>query len=153
QSLDRVLHELGHLRRRGPSPVDADSRCGPDLSVSIARGLLSGRFPDEDAETQPTIPIDGIPAPVHDPASSTKDPTGGPSPIVLGDHSELGGQSATAYSRSVARVGVQVAEALAYSHQQGSSTATSGPPTSCSIPGVPSGSATSAWSRRKARRS
>ncbi len=38
---------------------------------------------------------------------------------MLGDPSGLGGQSTLAYSRSVARVGVQVAEALAYSHQQG----------------------------------
>ena len=38
---------------------------------------------------------------------------------MLGDPSGLGDQSTLAYSRSVARVGVQVAEALAYSHQQG----------------------------------
>ena len=38
---------------------------------------------------------------------------------MLGDPSGLGEQSTLAYSRSVARVGVQVAEALAYAHQQG----------------------------------
>src|SRR5205823_845309 len=53
------------------------------------------------------------------PVGSTEGGTGGPSSRVLGDHSELGDQSAIAYARSVARVGVQVAEALAYSHQQG----------------------------------
>src|SRR3954451_8745984 len=40
QGLDRVLHELAHLRR-GPPP-GADTRRDPDPSVSIARGLLSG---------------------------------------------------------------------------------------------------------------
>ena len=38
---------------------------------------------------------------------------------MLGDTSGLGDQSTLAYSRSVARVGVQVAEALAYAHGQG----------------------------------
>ena len=38
---------------------------------------------------------------------------------MLGDLSGLGDQSTLAYSRSVARVGVQVAEALSYAHQQG----------------------------------
>src|SRR5947207_2807764 len=40
QGLDRVLHELGRLRRRGPPPPDADARRDADPSVSIARGLL-----------------------------------------------------------------------------------------------------------------
>jgi hypothetical protein len=39
--------------------------------------------------------------------------------VVAGDHAELTAQSDTQYFRSVARVGVQVAEALAYAHQQG----------------------------------
>src|SRR5262249_43126144 len=39
--------------------------------------------------------------------------------VVAGDDSELTAQSETQYFRSVARVGVQVAEALAHAHQQG----------------------------------
>ncbi len=39
--------------------------------------------------------------------------------MVSGDQSELGDQSDANFFRSVARVGVQVAEALAYAHQQG----------------------------------
>lgn len=119
QSLDRVLHELANLRRRHLSPSEADARLGPDLGVTIARGLLSGRFPDAHAETQPARPADGLPAPVNDAAAPAGSRAAASSPVVLGDHSELGHQSTIAYARSVARVGVQVAEALAYSHQQG----------------------------------
>src|SRR5205085_2823936 len=39
--------------------------------------------------------------------------------VVAGDKSELTSQSETQYFRSVARMGVQVAEALDYAHQQG----------------------------------
>ena len=118
QSLDRVLHELAHLRRPGPPPPGAGARRGADLSISIARGLLSGRFPDGE---RPTDGPDGD-APAADrglgPARRMR-AREGPGSIVLGDPSGLGDQSTLAYSRSVARVGVQVAEALAYSHQQG----------------------------------
>jgi serine/threonine protein kinase/WD40 repeat protein len=119
QGLDRVLHELGRLRRRGPPPPDAGTRRVPNQGVSLARGLLSGHFPDAIAETEPAGPIGGTPAPARDAANLTEGRTGVPGAMVLGDHSELGHQSAIAYARSVARVGVQVAEALAYAHQQG----------------------------------
>ncbi len=56
---------------------------------------------------------------MQDPARSTDAVREGLGSIVHGDPSGLGEQSTLAYSRSVARVGVQVAEALAYSHQQG----------------------------------
>ena len=39
--------------------------------------------------------------------------------MIQGDDSELGSQSNAKYFRSVARLGVQVAEALEYAHQQG----------------------------------
>ncbi len=117
QGLNRVLHELRHLRRRGPRPPDASTSGGADLSVSIAHGLLSGRFPD--GERASGDPTGDRPVPGEDAASPTDGYRGGPESIVLGDPSGLGDQSTLAYSRSVARVGVQVAEALAYSHQQG----------------------------------
>ena len=117
QGLDRVLHELRYLRRRDPSPTDAAARRGADLSISIARGLLSGRFAG--GESTSVGPAGGAPFPAGDVDRPTDGPAGGSGSIVLGDPSGLGGQSTLAYSRSVARVGVQVAEALAYSHQQG----------------------------------
>jgi serine/threonine protein kinase/WD40 repeat protein len=119
QSLDRVLHELANLRRRGPSPPEADARLAPDLDASIARGLLSGRFPDAQAVTQPAGATDPPSFSAHDVGVPVESRAGASSPVVMGDHSELGNQSTIAYARSVARVGVQVAEALAYSHQQG----------------------------------
>ena len=117
QSLDRVMHELARLRRPGVSPPGVGSPANVDLSNGIARGLLSDRFTDRGRSK------DG---PVEVAAAATEEWSGpierspeAPGSIVLGDPSGLGEQSTLAYARSVARVGVQVAEALAYSHQQG----------------------------------
>ena len=121
QSLDRVLHELLQLRRPGPRPPEAYANRGSELRASIAQGLVSGRFtdgelgldgPDTDAVTETS-------GAALDSAHPEAGPRQGPDSIVLGDASGLGNQSTLAYSRSVARVGVQVADALAYSHQQG----------------------------------
>ncbi len=117
QSLDHVMNELGQLRRRAQPPTDAGARRRSDLSISIARGLLSDRFPD--GECPPDGRDGAAPVPTEEWAGPTDGSPEGPGSIVLGDPSGLGDQSTLAYSRSVARVGVQVADALAYSHQQG----------------------------------
>jgi eukaryotic-like serine/threonine-protein kinase len=116
QGLDRVLDELVRLRGTAAPPAASTVR-RVDLSTGIARGLLSDRFPD--GERPPDDSPGFTAGPTEDwahPAEGTPEGTGS---IVLGDPSGLGNQSSLAYSRSVARVGVQVAEALAYSHQQG----------------------------------
>ena len=117
QSLDRVMHELARLRRRGTSPPAHGSPAYVELSLGIARGLLSDRFTDQgrpqDAPAEVTAAVtEEWSGPIERSAEV-------PGSIVLGDPSGLGEQSTLAYSHSVARVGVQVAEALAYSHQQG----------------------------------
>src|SRR5207249_10858177 len=66
-----------------------------------AQGLLSGQFKAEEAGEAKS-------GSDHSPLTTHHSPS-----------SELTTQSETEYSRSVARVGVQVAEALAYAHQQG----------------------------------
>ena len=110
QGLDRVLEELARLRGRATPPAASTVRRA-DLSTGIARGLLSDRFPD--GERPPNNSPGFTPGPTEDwphPIDGTPEGTGS---IVLGDPSGLGDQSSLAYSRSVARVGVQVAEAAA----------------------------------------
>jgi serine/threonine protein kinase/WD40 repeat protein len=107
QGMAEVLRELKHLRQRtnsaGPKGVPA-----PGPGMSVASALLSGQFP-------------GLakPAPNTPPGQGSDSKPSSPSLVVAGDDSELSAQSECQYFRSVARVGVQVAEALAHAHQQG----------------------------------
>jgi serine/threonine protein kinase/WD40 repeat protein len=111
QGLEYVLRELQQLRRRGEPVCDgAGSSPSAAVGVSVAQGLLSGQF------VPPTAPLQPGEAPRESLAGCD---SGGSSLVVAGDDSELTGQSQAQYFRSVARVGVQVAEALAHAHQQG----------------------------------
>jgi eukaryotic-like serine/threonine-protein kinase len=100
--LDVVLREVKRLRGEPAAEAVADQ----PLSTSLALGLRSGRLPiNEEAIDGSTA---GVPAPqrASDPAPS-------------GDRSELSTQSEAVYLRSVARIGIDVAEALEYAHNQG----------------------------------
>jgi serine/threonine protein kinase/WD40 repeat protein len=108
--LDAVLRELRQLRQsdgKAPSSPsaggDGEKSAHSALCLTIASGLLTGRNAAQDS---PLTTNDSPPA-EHSPLT------------VAGDKSELTSQSETQYFRSVARVGVQVAEALDYAHQQG----------------------------------
>jgi WD40 repeat protein/serine/threonine protein kinase len=95
QGLDQVLTELQRLRLPGPQPAAKT----PSAAAAVAQSLLSGAV----AATEVG---DG--------------PSSGGSAVVAG----AGGTSALSeagqsYWRGVARIGVQVAEALAYAHGQG----------------------------------
>ena len=119
QGLDRVLHELGHLRRRVPrrrTPTHDSARTS--ASASPAGCSAAGSRTRTRRRSRPARPP-GLPRPSPMPPARRRPRAGRLNSMVLGDHSELGDQSAIAYARSVARVGVQVAEALAYAHQQG----------------------------------
>jgi WD40 repeat protein/serine/threonine protein kinase len=125
QSLDTILSELRRLRSAQGQPTVADP--SPGVSLRVAQGLLSGRFakPEPSAEAaspeaapatgRPTAPCPGVPQPSAVTASG----------LAYGYETEACGsshfinQSEAQYFRSVAQVGVQVAEALAYAHRQG----------------------------------
>jgi serine/threonine protein kinase/WD40 repeat protein len=127
QGLDSVLHEVSRQRRaRASQPGEpAASRPGPvqdgeghDLSASLAGGLLTGRFPGkrEDGNNQePEVGdrVSPVGKPEPEPVSS------GSTSEILAGKSGFGAQSDAQYFRSVARIGIQVADALAYAHQQG----------------------------------
>jgi serine/threonine protein kinase/WD40 repeat protein/uncharacterized protein HemY len=108
EGLDKVLRDLRRLRNQ-PAPVSAGATpdtIAPDGS-ELAQSLLTGRF---------ALPE---PAPAEEPAPvacAVESPTtsGGDA-----SHSSMSGsQSDWHYCRTVARLGLQVADALAYAHRQ-----------------------------------
>jgi WD40 repeat protein/serine/threonine protein kinase len=114
QGLDAVLDELARLRgaktpvpdtspkRQRRDPDTSPKRQRGDLSASLAEGLLSGQFP-------------AAVAPQSAPAPAAAPPSGRPAAGsgAFRDASEVD------YFLGVARLGVQVADALAYAHQHG----------------------------------
>jgi serine/threonine protein kinase/WD40 repeat protein/tetratricopeptide (TPR) repeat protein len=101
EGLDRVLHDLRQLRQQGADvPGGPPSAPGTEFAASVAVSLLSGHF------TSPAVePAAGETASLLPPEAS---------------HATLSGDgSGGGYYRSVARLGVQVADALAYAHRQG----------------------------------
>jgi serine/threonine protein kinase len=127
--LDTVLDELRRLRQlRGkPAPTKADAPGRPTnvtsdgFAAAAARGLLSGAFhqsgPAGDLTAAPGKPAAeadvGASAPVR--AADTSATVHLPGWSGASTLSESGGQ----YWQSVARVGMQVADALAYAAGQG----------------------------------
>jgi serine/threonine protein kinase/WD40 repeat protein/tetratricopeptide (TPR) repeat protein len=108
QGLDAVLDEVRRLRGGGAPAA------GQPLTVSLAHGLLTTPVdaPDAVAHSAPTV--------AQDTPSPAGSPTAPPGPALGSDHpSDLAGPSEVHYFRGVARLGVQVAEALAYAHRQG----------------------------------
>jgi serine/threonine-protein kinase len=130
--LDEVLQELQRLRQPQAKPdvlVTESLRqqpvqVGHTLSAAVAaRSLLTGQFV-LGAEVDPRAPpvvdtveataaASGMPAMVRGAGSSGKVPLPGASP------SSTFTESGRAYWQSVARIGVQVADALAYAASQG----------------------------------
>ncbi len=126
QPLNSVLHEL-KCRRQSEAP-DAGEPVEPpssvhsagrnlELTITLADGLRTGRFPGKD-EVHCDGPGDEQSHRV-DPVDQSSIRPVSSSAMVSGDKSDLSVQSDVRYFRSVARVGVQVAEALAYAHEQG----------------------------------
>jgi serine/threonine protein kinase/Flp pilus assembly protein TadD len=118
QSLDSVLAEVKRLREQKTAPVEQPPREVPALAGSVAQGLVSGRFPAKhSAIASPAGP------PTKDELHSNPEASQSRSNDTLqdrlGSSSTIIGQSEGQYFRSVARIGSEVAEALAHAHQQG----------------------------------
>jgi serine/threonine protein kinase/WD40 repeat protein/tetratricopeptide (TPR) repeat protein len=120
EGLDKVVEDLRRFRdqrgSRAPGPVpDTVSRTG-----IVAQGLLTGRFALAEAGAGANDPNNAAsavaPAP---PAGSVSPSPTNDAAARSGSCSELSGRSEWEYCRNVARVGLQVAEALAYAHKQG----------------------------------
>jgi serine/threonine protein kinase len=147
QGLDLVVQEVQRLRSRKEAPATVDQQPGRTLVHSVAECLLTGQFPWASpdvaaaaearrvgAAESPETPSEGEtpsfadsaasprlqePAPVARPPHTVAVIGSTSPPQTPGSHAELTGQSQAQYFRSVARVGVQVADALEYAHHQG----------------------------------
>jgi WD40 repeat protein/serine/threonine protein kinase len=117
QGLDTVLEEVRRLRR---PTIEKAREPGRALSRSIAESLLTGQFKDVPAEEGAAISIVQAESAVPPPTPGSRQNAARGRALAGGTDtpSELASQPGWQYCRSVAQVGVQVAEALAYAHRQ-----------------------------------
>ena len=124
--LDVVLDDLRRLRQAkseaGPAAglVAASSRIAGLSAADVARSLLTGRF-EADAnlvDGSMTEPFDDA---APGPTTAVNGPPTDSSPAILPGSSEFSASSDPdrQFYRSIARIGVQVAEALEYANRQG----------------------------------
>jgi serine/threonine protein kinase/Flp pilus assembly protein TadD len=126
QGLDAVLSELKRLRAAGPAksipPIPNEPVKGAGPAADIARSLVTGRFVAQAADASPTVTA----------ATAAHESLTTPALADLASQSGVSASGASGTSRvttltetdrrfaeGVARIGVQVAEALAHAHGQG----------------------------------
>jgi WD40 repeat protein/serine/threonine protein kinase/tetratricopeptide (TPR) repeat protein len=126
QSLDAVLKEVKRLRNVTDESAEkkAEPRC--ELTVSIARSLLTGSPPSPSpagggghawgADSSTPVPEGTLSVCSRASGPSAAD---GITSSILSPDSGLASQPKAQYFRSVARLAVQIAEALNYAHKQG----------------------------------
>jgi WD40 repeat protein/serine/threonine protein kinase/tetratricopeptide (TPR) repeat protein len=121
--LDAVLEDLRRLRfgKSQAVSVAAAGGAGGISAAEVARSLITGRFVDEVSagNGSATEPFDDPSRAA--PSGLVNGPAADPSSVVLPGSSEPSGSSDPdrQYYRSVARIGIQVAEALEYANRQG----------------------------------
>jgi hypothetical protein len=101
QTLDQVLIDVRRLRKHSGTEAGVDDPTRTTSDDSVAQGLLTGQFamPPADGPEKPDTHAAAV-----EPPSARSLSVGG---------------SKLQYFRSVARVGLQAADALAYAHRQG----------------------------------
>jgi serine/threonine protein kinase len=116
--LDVILDDLRRLRAGAAAlPPRTDGKPGQhDIdSMAVARSLVTGRFsrsrPDRESDALATTDADAEPGPPGNSTGHATPPSGASS--VLSQPSDSG------YFCAIARLGVQVAAALAHAHSQG----------------------------------
>jgi WD40 repeat protein/serine/threonine protein kinase len=116
--LDIVLQEVRGLRGQTPSALAQVPVLDEESSASVAHALVSGRFSGRtiDPSGASAAPAAAEPA---DKKSPSFDSAGVSAAPIPGSRSDLASQTDAQYFRSVAHLGVQVAEALDYAHRQG----------------------------------
>ncbi len=117
QSLDAVLDELRRLRGHDRA-IRHDADGASAVTFGVARSLLSGwRSADPVADAEPlahdmATEINTVQGPRIDQSNTSTSPESG-------SGSGLKSQPNLQYVRSIARIGIQIADALAYAHRQG----------------------------------
>jgi WD40 repeat protein/serine/threonine protein kinase len=118
QGLDEVLHEVKRLQAGGPPPASPDRPGRSDLSAAVvARSLVTGAFQPSGEPAASAAGWGSDPA-----ADAAGSPLSGSSvslPGQTGVPGRTGSGRKPTYWQSVARIGLQVAEALEYAHRQG----------------------------------
>jgi eukaryotic-like serine/threonine-protein kinase len=104
QGLDAVLEDVKRIRVTASTAGPANQSTMGLSGHEAARGLLTGQF----TAALPGPEAKAVSHPVQAPALSGSD-----------THSGLSDQPEARYYRSIARLGIQAAEALAYAHSQG----------------------------------
>jgi serine/threonine protein kinase/WD40 repeat protein len=114
QSLDRVLREVKRLRKLPNTPATCDV-----LASQVADAWVSGRFSPPTNRDHAASPVQGM-APAS-PGSAAAHFQDGNATLPQGPTTTAGlsAPSEAHYFRSVARVGAQVGDALAYAHSHG----------------------------------
>src|SRR5262249_14136591 len=107
QSLDQVLSDVRQLREYSGIKASIDGQPQTLPESSVAQGLLTGQF---------EMPPAGGPEKSEPRTITARPPT--PADPTSAPGLSAGGSEAQ-YFRSVAGVGLQAAEALAYAHRQG----------------------------------
>jgi serine/threonine protein kinase/tetratricopeptide (TPR) repeat protein len=121
QSLDKVLEEIKRLRNQ---EKEAEAPEG-SLATQVAGKLMTGHFPQHGSATeQPHDAEHAAPPAQIAPRSAIANlscvpPAAPRAANSSGSTSTILSQPAGSYYRSVAQVGLQVADALDYAHQQG----------------------------------
>jgi len=121
--LDAVLRELQHLRCNDPSPAPAPAGPSAGRPRDMARSLLSGDFgPARGGEATVAAPEPLAGPPPAGPAIPGSTASLSSSSVLLPGPGGAALSSRTrrlTYWQSVARVGLQVADALEHAHRQG----------------------------------
>jgi eukaryotic-like serine/threonine-protein kinase len=107
QSLDQVLSDVRRLRKHAGAEAGMHDLSRTTSEGSVAQRLLTGQF---------AMPSASGPN-KSGPCAATAQPPTSAEPVTASSLSA--GGSETLYFRSVARVGLQAADALAYAHRQG----------------------------------
>jgi serine/threonine protein kinase len=116
EGLDKVLHDLRRLRSDKRDSAFGEVRTGTLCEGSVAQSLLTGRFSLAPVAAQPVPDAAAdLARPESPPVAAVPSTRVAPAP----SSSLSAGGSETQYCRSVARLGLQAAEALAYAHRQG----------------------------------
>jgi WD40 repeat protein/serine/threonine protein kinase len=124
QGLDEVLREVRRIRADGTALATPGEPTVPGIAASVAEGLLSGQF--SGSGSKPAVAPHAAPA--ADALSDTLRPgnnaaTGSSanqgSASVANSPERLSSSSEAQYFRGVAQIGLQVAGALEYAHEQG----------------------------------
>jgi WD40 repeat protein/serine/threonine protein kinase/tetratricopeptide (TPR) repeat protein len=120
QALDQVLDELKKLRRDRQASTTAGrgGRAGDVSAADVAQALLTGDFASQALASGGRQPPDPSP---YQGADAPRSPGSDSAVRLPGSSSARSGlsESGRAYWQSLARLGIQVAEALAYAHGQG----------------------------------